>query len=103
MPEYLTRTAFEPHLNTTFQMKLEGGSTIDLELVEANDKTPERFDGEQFSLIFKGPADIFVPQQTCPMEHAAMGELYLFLVPVDQQEDGYYYEAFFNHAADLEG
>ncbi len=103
MSDYLTRVSFEPYLNTTFRLNLEGGEAIDLELVEANDKTPERFDGEQFSLIFKGPPDSYIEQQTCPLEHPAMGRLDLFLVPVDQKKDGFYYEAFFNRAADQEG
>lgn len=102
MSEHLTRKAFEPHLNTTFRIDFEGGDAIDLELVEVNDKTPERFEGEQFSLIFKGPPDLYFEQQICPMEHPSMGRLVLFLVPIDQKKDGFYYEAFFNRAADLE-
>ena len=72
---------------------------MDLVLIEATDKTPKGFEGEQFSLIFKGPPEPYLPQQICPMTHAAMGRLDLFLVPVDQKEEGFYYEAFFNHAA----
>lgn len=102
MREQLTRIAFVPHLDTTFRMNVVGEDSIDLVLIEANDKTPERFEGEQFSLIFKGPLDPFLPQQIYPLDHPAMGRLDLFLVPVDQQKDGFYYEAFFNRAADLE-
>lgn len=100
MPDYLTRTAFEPYLNTVFQLAGEGGRIVELELVEAIDKTPERFDGEQFSLLFKGPSDVYFEQQICPLEHATIGAIDLFLVPVDQREEGYYYEAFFNRAAE---
>ena len=103
MSDSLTRIAFEPHLNTTFRLNVAEGQSIDLELVEANDKTPSGFDGEQFSLIFKGPPDLYFEQQICPLEHPAMGRLDLFLVPVEQTKDGYYYEAFFNRAADLGG
>ena len=101
MSEHVTRAAFEPHLNTLFRLNVEGGEALDLELVEANDKTPERFDGEQFSLIFRGPSEVYFEQQICPLEHPALGRLDLFLVPVDQREDGFYYEAFFNRAAGL--
>lgn len=100
MSEHNTRTAFAPYLNTTFQVLLNDENTLNLELVEATDKTPERFDGEQFSLIFKGPVDPFLPQQICPMRHEALGQLDLFLVPIDQNEDGFLYEAFFNRAAE---
>lgn len=98
MLDDLTRTSFEPHLNTTFRLHLEDADALDLELIEANDRTPERFDGEQFSLIFKGPPDPFLPQQIYTLEHAAMGRLALFLVPVDQKKDGFRYEAYFNRA-----
>lgn len=99
MLDALTRASFELHLNTTFRLHLEDVDALDLELIEASDKTPERFNGEQFSLIFKGPPDPFLPQQTYTLEHAAMGRLDLFLVPVDQKKDGFRYEAYFNRAA----
>ncbi len=100
MSEPTTTTAFEHHVNTTYHVLLNEEDTLSLELIEATDKTPERFDGEQFSLIFKGPTDPFLPQQICPMNHEVLGRLDLFLVPIDQQEDGFLYEAFFNRAAE---
>jgi hypothetical protein len=96
MFESLTRTTFEPHQNTTFRLELEGADPLDLELVEVTDKTPERFPGEQFSTIFRGPSEVYLPQSIYPLEHPQMGRLNLFLVPVDHKKDGYYYEAFFN-------
>lgn len=102
MLDTLTRTSFEPHMDTTFRLHHEDLGAVDLELVEATDRTPERFEGEQFSLIFKGPPDTYLPQQIYALEHEAMGRLNLFLVPVDQRKDGYRYEAFFNRAVDRE-
>ncbi len=99
MLEHLTRASFEPHLNTTFQIRREQADPLDLELVEATDKTPEGFTGEQFSLIFRGPADPLLAQRIYTLEHAEMGTLTLFLVPVAQKKDGYRYEAYFNRAA----
>ena len=101
----LTRTAFAPYQNTTFHLSQETEDTppLDLELVEVTDKTPEGFAGEQFSLIFKGPPDMPLYQQTYALEHEEMGEVALFLVPVGQQDDGMLYEAFFNRAADVDG
>ena len=98
MPEILTRASFEPHLNTTFRLIHSGTEPFDLELIEVVDKTPVGFPGEQFSLLFKGPSDRTLSQQTCPLEHPEMGHLNLFLVPVNQKKDGYRYEAFFNNA-----
>ena len=98
MPEKLTRTSFEPHLNTTFRVIHDGTEPFELALIEVVDKTPAGFPGEQFSLLFKGPSDLMLVQQICPLEHPEMGQMSLFLVPVDQKKDGYRYEAFFNNA-----
>ncbi len=98
MPEKLTRASFEPHLNTTFRLVHDGPETFDLALIEVVDKTPVGFPGEQFSILFKGPSEPMLLQQTCTLEHPEMGQLRLFLVPVDQRKDGYRYEAFFNYA-----
>jgi len=98
----LTRTTFEPHQNTTFHLSqdAEDAPSLDLELIEVTDKTPEGFEGEQFSLVFKGPPDTPLYQQTYTLAHDEMGELALFLVPVGKEDDGMLYEAFFNHTAD---
>ena len=98
MLEELTRTSFEPHLNSTFQLDHEEAGALDLELTEATDKTPEGALGEQFSLIFKGPPEPYLPQQTYALEHPALGQMGLFLVPVAQEEDGFLYEAYFNRS-----
>ncbi len=98
MPETLTRASFEPHLNTTFRVVHDGTDTFELALIEVADKTPAGFPGEQFSLLFKGPLEVMLLQQTCTLEHPEMGQVMLFLVPVDQKKDGYRYEAVFNYA-----
>ncbi len=98
MPETLTRASFEPHLNTMFRVVHDGPEPFELALIEVADKTPAGFPGEQFSLLFKGPSDLMILQQTCILEHPEMGHVTLFLVPVDQKKDGYRYEAVFNYA-----
>ena len=99
MTATLTRAAFESHLNTTFRVVHDGEDTFDLELIEVADKTPDGFPGEQFSLLFMGRPDLMLHQQTCALDHPAMGQVVLFLVPVDQKKDGFIYEAIFNNAA----
>ena len=98
MTDTLTRTAFEAYLNTTFRVVHDGEDPFDLELIEVADKTPAGFPGEQFALLFQGRPDIMLYQQTCTLEHPEMGQVMLFLVPVDQKNDGYIYEAIFNNA-----
>ena len=97
MDEKLTRASFEPHLNTTFRVVHDGPDTFDLALIEVADKTPDGFPGEQFSLLFKGPPEMMLLQQTCTLEHPEMGQVLLFLVPIAQKKDGYHYEALFNY------
>ena len=99
MLDALTRTSFEPHCQTVFQVVRDDAEPLELELVEAVDKTPEGFDGEQFSLLFRGPLDQPLDQRIYSIEHDAMGRLDLFLVPVDQRKQGFFYEAYFNRAA----
>ena len=78
-------------------LQADGG---DMELVEVTDKTPAGFAGTQFSLLFRGPLDVLLPQRIYPLDHPEMGRLDLFLVPVAQKKDGYRYEAFFNRQPD---
>ena len=54
---------------------------------------------EQFSIIFRGPLGIFLQQQSYRMEHPQMGSFDLFLVPIRQDADGFYYEAAFARMA----
>jgi hypothetical protein len=49
-----------------------------------------------FSLLFRGPADTMLLQATHVLRHPDLGELGLFLVPVERTADGYRYEATFN-------
>lgn len=48
-----------------------------------------------FSLIFHAPPPLR-PQQTYRFQHARLGELHLFLVPIGKLQDGYRYQAVFN-------
>lgn len=98
MLDELTRASFEPHLNTTFRLDHDEAGKLNLELTEATDKTPEGVAGEQFSLIFKGPPEPYLAQQTYALKHPTLGQIDLFLVPVGKQEDGFLYEAYFNRS-----
>ena len=97
MDEKLTRASFEPHLNTTFRVVHDGPEQVDLALIEVADRTPAGFPGEQFALLFKGPLDLMLLQQTCTLAHPEMGQVTLFLVPIAQKKDSYHYEAVFNY------
>lgn len=95
MIENLKLSDFEQHLNTKFLFKWGEGNTIDLEMETAADlgSTPGQ---EQFSIIFRGPADPMLIQGIYRLEHEKMGALDLFLVPISRDEGGVRYEAVFN-------
>jgi len=52
---------------------------------------------EAFSLFFHGPSDPFMLQGIHKLKHDKLGELEIFLVPVARDQDGFQYEAAFNH------
>lgn len=53
----------------------------------------------QFSLLFRSDADYSLEQNTYVLEHARLGQLHLFIVPVRLAQGGVqYYEAIFNQA-----
>ena len=50
---------------------------------------------EPFSLLFSGPLEPFLEQHMYTLHHDELGKLEMFLVPVNQDQNGYYYEAVF--------
>lgn len=100
MAEAPTAREFSQHVNTKFRVKLDAPQPIDLELIEVKlyeCKPNEADDMERFSVYFYGAADFFLPQATYPLNHKAMGELSVFLVPIARDERGFRYEAVFNY------
>jgi hypothetical protein len=74
---------------------------VELSLAEANSivaghSEPEAEQRQPFSLIFRGgPPDRYLPQSTYALEHAALGTLPMFLVPLGPDKQGMRYEAIF--------
>jgi hypothetical protein len=91
--------SFLEHLNTKFRVKLESNEQVELELVEVavrKIEPNEQAGMERFSAFFYGPANFFLAQQTYELVHPGMGEMYIFLVPIGQDQRGIKYEAVFN-------
>ncbi len=88
---------FSPHLHGRFRLTASE-VPFELELVEVHEtgRTSTTRKQSPFSLLFKGTRDHLLPQQLYRIEHDALGPMDLFLVPVKQDNDGYYYEAVFN-------
>lgn len=92
---HLNVQALVAQLNTLFQAQPEEGQAVMLELIRTVDlgSTPRH---EQFSILFRGPLDHFLPQRTYQLTHAVLGSFALFLVPVGREAEGFLYEAIFN-------
>lgn len=98
----LTREDFLPHVGTTFEV-VGAPVPAELTLLAARDlgPRPERLvrpgtRASAFSLRFRGPSSVLLPQQIWPLRHAALGDLRIFLVPIGREDDGFIYEAIFN-------
>lgn len=83
------------HVGSTFRLYISPDQSLELRLAEARDlgSTPRQ---EQFSLLFQGSGHLLLQQAIYRVEHAELGQLDLFLVPVGKQPEGFLYQAVFN-------
>jgi len=95
MSENLTHAALAENLNTKFIIRYGDADTVELELTEISSPTVTRRQ-EFFSILFRGPRDRLLPQWTYRVEHDTFGQFDLFIVPVEQDKNGCYYQAVFN-------
>jgi hypothetical protein len=88
---------FSPYLHSCFRLAA-GKSSLELELVEVTDSGRKRVPESRssFSLLFKGTKEQLLPQQMYRIEHDKLGAMDLLIVPVREDQSGYYYEAIFN-------
>jgi uncharacterized protein DUF6916 len=99
MPAVLTQKEFSKHIGTSFRVVLTT-SQIDLELADVQGyliKADEQSGMERFSVYFKGPGDVYLPQRVYALKHERMGEFEIFLVPIALNDQGFRYEAVFNY------
>jgi hypothetical protein len=95
----LTLETFTPHLGSAFVIHLADGTPLTLSLVDikplgqgaAGERAP-------FALHFQHPLlprHAYLPQQIYSLEHATLGLIEIFLVPLGPQPGGMQYEAIF--------
>jgi hypothetical protein len=83
---------FEPLVNQDFKL---GNSDLSFRLLEVQvQKTREGADRTAFSLLFKCPVP--AAQGTYALQHEALGQLEIFLVPLRQDGAGVQLEAIFS-------
>ncbi len=101
-------TAFAAHLNTSFQVQVDSGADVALQLVEARSTPPVPGDHanaedsryEKFSLIFRGALEQPLEQDTYWFQHQGIGRFVIFIVPISSTDSTHrYYEAIFNRPA----
>ena len=98
MLESLTSSDFLKKVGEEFRVAA-GNDAVVLVLSEVTDlsrlesPSPRR---RSFSLIFRGPLRPLLDQRIWCLEHAALGRLEIFLVPIGPDASGMRYEAVFN-------
>lgn len=95
MEASLTHAEFSQHLNSRFDVQIDEANAVQLKLAEVSHLKlyPRQ---EEFSIVFLGPLETFLGQGVHPFSHEQMGNFELFIVPVRQDDKGFYYEAIFN-------
>jgi hypothetical protein len=95
MEASLTHEEFSKNANSKFQVQIDENTTVELELTDISEiKLHPR--QEEFTIVFRGPLDGFLGQGARNFKHDQMGEFELFIVPIRQDAQGFYYEAVFN-------
>ena len=95
MEASLTHEEFSKNANTKFQVQVDENTQTELDLINVSDLKlyPQQ---EEFALEFRGPLDTFLGQGARNFSHDQMGQFELFIVPIKQDGQGFYYEAIFN-------
>ena len=86
---------FARHVNTRFQMELSEDTTLEIELISVEDKSPSPRQ-EQFLLTFRAPLEAPPEQWLYQLRHEQLGSGRLFLVPIARDDEGLTYEAVLN-------
>jgi hypothetical protein len=90
---------FQPCLQGMFEVRVDDGNPVELELIEVKPFGEAASDGktrQPFCLLFRGPLEPALPQQIHCLENPELGEISLFLVAVGPDEDGMLYDVTFN-------
>jgi len=85
----ITEEMFIKNVGTRFMLSLKGVQLFSLTLIEVNDMNPAYVKGkpgngkECFSLVFQGPRNYPLLQDSYTMNHKSLGVFDLFIVPGD--------------------
>lgn len=95
MPDHYELTTYEPRVGEVFRLEFADHPPVDLTLVEAAPGPWQPPEGGKtaFRLEFSGPPQPLLAQATYRMQHAQLGALHIFIVPIAQDESSATYEA----------
>lgn len=91
----MTYETFYALLGEKFEIALNDGSLVGLNIVEVSKARGENRPDNAFSVVFRGPPEPLLGQGTYVLGSKVTGPLPLFLVPIGETEDGLEYEAVF--------
>lgn len=86
---------FAACLNQDFQIVVSDGTLV-LQLFDAHSRPAPDAGRDPFTLTFRGPAPLRLPQGIYRMSNAQMGEMEIFLVQIAADQDSSTFEAVFN-------
>ena len=102
MLETLELPRFEALVGQSFDLLVDDADPVTLKLTEAGPvgelsaKQAEELGKRQpFSLVFSGPPELYRPQGIGTLRNPELGELTVFLVQLNQTEEGSLFEAVF--------
>lgn len=101
-PLHVTRSLLHGHVGSDFMARTVGGNAVMLRLVEVEDvpnAAAANLEGseESFAARFEDSSGILLGQGTYRLDHASLGRVWWFLVPVGMASaESQTYEAIFN-------
>jgi hypothetical protein len=96
---YLNQETFSRYLNTKFTFHHKNVEAVRVKLVEVYDltsKTVMPTAKQCFGVVFSGPRNAPLRQETYTVEHESLGKFDMLVVPITSRKEGQYYEAIFN-------
>jgi len=90
-----TKEQFSGQVNQTFHAHSPNGREFEMSLIQFQDILDSDTQ-ETFTLIFQAPPDQEPDQGTYNISNRVIGEQAIFLVPVNRDEKGLYFEAVYN-------
>jgi ribosomal protein S18 acetylase RimI-like enzyme len=91
----VTPSDFEPAVDSVFEVTIGEGAQLELRLTEVALLSEQPGARQPFALRFVGPPEPVLAQITHRLSHASLGQLELFLGPIQSASEGITYEAVF--------